>query len=242
MNWKHLALAASTFVLAAVPLCAHADERPAGQMRWRILGPALPEGRASSVVGSSANALLYYAGTAGGGAWKTTDGGASWQNVTDSIGVAAVGAIALDPSDEKTVWLGETNPRNDVIAETGLYRSANAGRSWTRLAFDAADVSRILIDPKDPKHVVVGALGDPFAPSTARGVYVSYDGGATFTRTLYLSAQSGVSDMAADPQNPDVIYAGMWHVLRRPWALTSGGKDDDAPEGAPKTLTEIVSR
>ena len=229
MNIKHLALAAGSLLLAAVPLCAHADERPASQMRWRILGPALPEGRASSVTGSATNALLYYAGTAGGGAWKTTDGGASWQNVTDSIAVASVGAIAIDPADDKTVWLGagETNPRNDVISETGLYRSANAGRSWTKLPFDAPGVSKILLDPKDPKHVIVGALGDPFAPGEARGVYVSFDGGATFTKTLYLSPLSGAADLAMDPNDPGVIYAAMWHMQRRPWAMTSGGTGDD---------------
>jgi photosystem II stability/assembly factor-like uncharacterized protein len=92
---------------------------------------------------------------------------------------------------------------------------------------DAQDVSRIVLDPKDPQHVVVGVLGDPFAPSSHRGVYVSFDGGATFARTLYVSDQSGVSDLAMDPSDPNVLYAGMWHVLRRPWTLTSGSTSDD---------------
>lgn len=245
MNWKPLAIAAGALALAVLPLCAHADERPANQMRWRILGPALPEGRASSVAGSSTNALLYYAGTAGGGAWKTTDGGASWQNITDSIDVESVGAIAVDPADDKTLWLGagETNPRNDVIPETGLYRSANAGRSWAKLAFDAPDISKILLDPKDPKHIVVAALGDPFASSEARGVYISNDGGATFAKTLYLSPLSGAADLAMDPQNPNVIFASMWHEQRRPWAMVSGGKDDDglyrSADGG-KTWTKVT--
>ncbi len=229
MKVRNLAIAVSGLLLAALPLCALADDHPAGQMRWRILGPALPEGRATSVVGSANNPLLYYAGTAGGGAWKTTDGGASWQNITDSIDVASVGALAVDPADDKTVWLGagETNPRNDVIPEAGLYRSTNGGRNWTKVTFDAADISKIILDPKDPKHIVVAALGDPFAQSDARGVYVSFDGGVTFTKTLFVSNLSGAADMAMDPANPNAIYTAMWHVQRRPWSLTSGGKDDD---------------
>lgn len=199
-------------------------------MRWRILGPALPEGRATSVAGSNAHALLYYAGTAGGGVWKTTDGGASWQNVSDSIGLASVGAVAVDPADDQNVWAGagETNPRNDVIPESGLFHSVNGGRSWEKLSFTGAGgISRILLDPKNPKHVVVGVLGDPFAPDDARGVYASFDGGVSFSKTLYLSDRSGASDLAMDPRDPAIIFAGMWHVLRRPWQLTSGSTDDD---------------
>src|SRR5580692_4332557 len=106
MTWRRIALAVVACVLALVPSHASADQRPIGQMRWRILGPALPEGRATAVSGSNAQPLLYYAGTAGGGAWKTTDGGASWQNVTDSIGLASIGAIAVAPGDGQDVWIG----------------------------------------------------------------------------------------------------------------------------------------
>jgi photosystem II stability/assembly factor-like uncharacterized protein len=225
-----LAVALVACALALAPSFARADQRPIGQMRWRILGPALPEGRSTSVVGSNAHPLLYYAGTAGGGVWKTTDGGASWQNITDSIGLASVGAVAIDPSDDQSVWAGagETNPRNDVIPETGLYHSVNGGRSWQRLDFaGTGGISRILVDAKNSKHVVVGVLGDPFAPSTQRGVYVSFDGGTTFAKTLYLSEQSGASDLAIDPHDSNVMFASMWHLLRRPWQLSSGGSDDD---------------
>lgn len=224
-------MAASTLVLAAFPLYAQADDRPVGQMRWRILGPALPEGRASAVVGSDAHPLLYYAGTAGGGAWKTIDGGISWTNMTDSIHVASVGAIAVDPHDDQTLWLGagETNPRNDVIPESGLYKSTNGGRSWSSVSFPsgAYGISRIVLDPKNANHIIVGVLGNAFAPSSERGVYVSFDGGTTFAKSLYVSGQSGVSDLAVDPTNANVVYAGIWHVLRRPWSMTSGGATDD---------------
>jgi photosystem II stability/assembly factor-like uncharacterized protein len=223
-------IALATLAVLAGPWCARADERPIGQMRWRIVGPALPEGRATSVVGSNARPLLYYAGTAGGGVWKTIDGGASWQNISDAIAVASVGAIAIESGDDQALWVGagETNPRNDVIPESGLYRSRNGGRSWEAVGFPrSAGISRILIDPKNPKHVVVGVLGDPFAQSQERGVFVSFDGGGTFVKSLYLSPQSGASDVAMDPGDPNLLLAGMWHVSRRPWQLTSGGQDDD---------------
>ena len=225
-----LALLAAGVLSLIAPLAARADEGPIAQMRWRAIGPALPEGRATSVVGSNQHALLYYAGTADGGVWKSADGGTSWQNVSDFIHLSSVGAIAVNPSDDADVWVGagETNPRNDVIPESGLYHSTNGGRSWQAVSFpNAPGISRILLDPADPKHILVGVLGDVFAPSTQRGVYVSFDGGATFSKTLYLSEQSGASDMAMDPKNPSLIYAGMWHVLRRPWAMTSGGTGDD---------------
>lgn len=229
MRRRFVSLAACVLWLA-IPLAARAADGPITQMHWRAIGPALPEGRASAVAGSNQHALLYYAGTADGGVWKSVDGGTSWQNVSDFIHLSSVGAIGVNPNDDADVWVGagETNPRNDVIPETGLYHSTNGGRSWQTVAFpNAPGISRILLDPADPKHIVVGVLGDVFAPSPQRGVYVSFDGGASFSKTLYLSEQSGASDMAMDPKNPSVIYAGMWHVLRRPWAMTSGGTGDD---------------
>lgn len=231
MNWKHVAIAAGALAFAAVFASARADERPAAQMRWRSLGPALPEGRASAIVGSDAHPLLYYAGTAGGGVWKSTDGGVSWENVSDGIALASVGAIAVDARDDQNLWVGagETNPRNDIIQQSGLFHSSNGGRTWTKMAFpDAPGISRILLDPKDPRHVIVGVLGDVFAPSVDRGAYVSFDGGGSWSKSLYISPQSGVGDMVMDPANSNIIFAGMWHVLRRPWAMISGALGDDA--------------
>ncbi len=218
MRWRPVLFAAVALSLAA-PLVARADERPIAQMRWRAIGPALPEGRATAVAGSNLHPLLYYAGSADGGVWKSVDGGTSWLPTPISFDRRPVGAIAVCAANATYVWVGagETNPRNDVIPESGLYHSADGGRSWQVVAFaNAPGISRILLDPADPKHIVVGVLGDVFSPGPQRGVYVSFDGGATFSKTLYLSDQSGASDMAMDPKNPSVIYAGMWHVLRRP--------------------------
>ena len=245
--WKRILLAASALAVAVLPAAVRSDQRPVTQVRWRNIGPALPEGRASSVVGSEHDPLLYYAGTADGGVWKSGDGGVSWHNLTDSIHLASVGALALDPSDDNTLWVGagETNPRNDIIQERGLYRTTNGGRTWQTVTFPGGPgTSKIVLDPKDPKHVVIGVLGDVFAPSVDRGVYVTFDGGATWSKSLFVSQQSGASDLAMDPHDPNVIFAGMWHVLRRPWAMTSGGTDDGLYRSADggKTWTQVIGQ
>jgi photosystem II stability/assembly factor-like uncharacterized protein len=224
-----MSVMAASLMLAACDV-AYASLAPVDQVHFRSIGPALPEGRATAVVGSNKNALLYYAGTAGGGAWKSTDGGASWQNITDPLHVASIGAIAVSAANDDDVWIGagETNPRNDVIPERGLYHSNDGGLSWKTIPFPGGEgISRILLDPKNPKHVVIGVLGNAFGTSGDRGVYASFDGGATFSKTLFTTNQTGVSDMAMDPSNPNVIYAGMWHFMRRPWAMLSGGTGDD---------------
>jgi photosystem II stability/assembly factor-like uncharacterized protein len=183
----------------------------------------------ASVVGSIRNPLLYYVGSAGGGVWKTLNGGATWQPMFDKQGVPSIGAIAIDPTSDSVVWVGtgETNPRNDIIAGAGLYKSTDGGKTWILSGLAATlQISSILIDPTNPNHVVVGAMGDLFADSTERGVYVTDDGGKTWRNTLYLGPQTGVSDMAADAAHPNVIYAGMWQFRRLPWTFTSGGPSD----------------
>jgi hypothetical protein len=202
---------------------------PYNRLGWRSIGPALAGGRVASVVGSVRNPLLYYVGAAGGGVWKTLNGGATWQPMFDKQGVPSIGAIAIDPTNDNVVWVGtgETNPRNDIIAGAGLYKSTDGGKTWTLSGLAATlQISSILVDPVNPNHVVVGAMGDFFADSTERGVYVTDDGGKTWRNTLYLGPQTGVSDMAADPVHPNVIYAGMWQFRRLPWTFTSGGPSD----------------
>ena len=167
---RRFAFIAAGVLSLAAPLAVRADERPISQMRWRAIGPALPEGRATAVVGSNAHALLYYAGTADGGVWKSVDGGTAWQNVSDFIHLGSVGTIAVNAADDADVWVGagETNPRNDVVPESGLYHSTNGGRSWQTVPFPSAPgISKILLDPSDPKHILVAVLGDVFAPSAS---------------------------------------------------------------------------
>ncbi len=214
---------------APAATAAPATPAPFGQLKWREVGPALAGGRTTAVVGSARNPFLYYLGTAAGGVWKSGNGGATWSPVFDKQSVASIGALALDPNNDEVVWAGtgETNPRNDVTYGGGVYKSADGGKTWTDMGLDdTLQISSIVVDPRDSNVVVVGALGDFFADSQARGIYRTTDGGKTWTKTLYVGPRSGVSDVAADPRNPSVLYAGVWQFRRMPWTFESGGPDD----------------
>jgi photosystem II stability/assembly factor-like uncharacterized protein len=198
-------------------------------LAWREIGPALAGGRVAAVAGTPQDDQLYYLGTAGGGVWKSSNGGATWSPVFDKQGVSAIGAVAIDPTNENVVWAGtgEANPRNDVSYGDGLYESTDAGKTWKRAGLAGVwSISRIAIDPKNPQHLVVGAFGDPYNDSADRGVYVTFDGGKTWSKSLYVGPSSGASDVAMNPQNPNVVYAGMWQFRRVPWTFSSGGSDD----------------
>ncbi len=200
-----------------------------GNLVWRSIGPAGAGGRVAAVAGTPQNDQLYYLGTAGGGVWKSDNGAATWTPVFEDQHVSAVGAVAIDPTNQNVVWAGtgEANPRNDVTYGDGLYKTTDGAKHWTRVGLDGVwSISRIAIDPKDPNHVVVAAFGDPFKDSTDRGVYVTFDGGKSFAKTLYNGPSTGASDLAMDPRNPKVVYAGMWEFRRKPWTFTSGGADD----------------
>ncbi len=200
-----------------------------GNMRWRAIGPAAAGGRVAAVAGSATDPKLYYLGAAGGGVWKSSNGAQTWDPVFEKEGVAAIGAVTIDPTDNKTVWVGtgETNPRNDVSYGDGVYKSTDGGDTWENVGLKGSRyISRILVDPRNHNHVVVGALGDVFADSTERGVYVTDDGGKTWKQTLSVGPESGASDLAMNAQNPSVIYAGIWKFQRRPWTFVSGGDED----------------
>ena len=147
----------------------------------------------------------------------------------DSAGSQSIGAIAISPRDKNDVWVGtgEPWPRNDVIPGDGIYHSTDGGKNWTRSGLtETSQIARVLIDPRDTRRLVVAALGDPFRDSAERGVYRSRDGGLTWQKTLYAGPTVGASDLAMDPRNPDVLYAGMWRFRRSSWNLVSGGADD----------------
>ena len=215
--------------LLFAPLVAAGAVLPTGNLHWREAGPAVAGGRVTAVAGSNRDASLYFLGAAGGGVWKSTDGGASWHAVFDKEGVGSIGAVAIDPSNDNTVWVGtgESNPRNDVSYGDGVYKSTDGGKTWTNVGLRATKyISRILIDPTDPQHVIVGALGNVFADSPDRGVYVTFDGGKSWSKTLDVGPRSGISDMAMNPGTPNVVYAGVWEFQRRPWTFSSGGSKD----------------
>jgi photosystem II stability/assembly factor-like uncharacterized protein len=195
-------------------------------LEFRSIGPSVSGGRVAAVAGSNRDAMLYYAGAAGGGVWKSTTGGASWDFVWQKQPFASIGAIAIDPQRDQTVWVGsgESNPRNDLSWGDGLWRSTDGAKSWRNVGLrGTSQIARISIDPHDSKDVVVAALGNPWADSPERGVFRSTDGGATWRKTLYADPVTGAADLARDPHDPRVLYASLWRFRREPWYASSGG-------------------
>jgi hypothetical protein len=202
---------------------------PGPTMVWRNIGPSVAGGRVATVAGTDLDRALLYAGAAGGGVWRSSNGGTDWTPVFDKAGSQSVGAIAISPHDKNDVWVGtgEAWPRNDVIPGDGIYHSTDGAKTWTRMGLEhTSQIARVLIDPRDPKRVLVAALGDPFRDNPERGVFRTTDGGRTWSKTLYGGPGAGASDLAMDPKNPDVLYAGMWRFRRSAWRLSSGGDDD----------------
>jgi photosystem II stability/assembly factor-like uncharacterized protein len=220
------AVLASFFVLS----CAVAQASGAfGNLAWRNLGPALAGGRTAAVAGTDQDPLLYYFGAAGGGVFKSTNGGLTWDDVWPHAAVGAIGALAIAPSDKRVVWAGtgEPNPRNDASYGDGVWLTRDGGARWIQRGLsNTFAISKILVDPRDPNRALVGALGNTFADSRDRGVYRTTDGGATWQHTLYAGPQSGISDMDWNPRDPRVVYAGVWQFRRKPWTFTSGGPVD----------------
>ncbi|HTJ26742.1 MAG TPA: hypothetical protein VMA36_11335 [Candidatus Limnocylindria bacterium] len=219
-----LVLVAAYLATLASPFPAQAQE-PRGVdpslyagMRWRNIGP-FRGGRTDAVSGIPGDGRTFYSGAVGGGVWKTTNAGRTWQPVMDSQPVASIGAIAVAPSDANTVYVGsgEADMRSDIVHGNGMYRSTDGGETWTRIGLeDSRQIGRIIVDPSDPKTLLVAALGHAYAPNDTRGVYRSTDGGATWTRTLFHDRDTGAIDLAADPAM-HVVYASLWQTRRPPW-------------------------
>jgi photosystem II stability/assembly factor-like uncharacterized protein len=199
-------------------------------VKFRALGPAISGGRVGAVAGSDRDPALYYVGGAGGGVFKSTDGGSSFSSVWDAASkFGAIGAIGVAPSDDKTVWVGtgESNPRNDVSYGDGVWLTRDGAKHWTHAGLDdTSNIAKILVDPANPKRALVAALGDPWKDSASRGVYVTNDGGKTWAKTLYAGPASGAADLAWNPKNPRTVFAAIWQFRREPWIATSGGPAD----------------
>src|SRR5262245_18478064 len=212
------ALGAAPRVFAAEgKKAAPADARPAidpklyAEMKFRYIGP---EGnRVSSVVGVPGDPSVYYAGAASGGIFKTMDGGVHWQPVFDDQPVSSVGALAVAPSDPNVVWAGTGEPfiRSNISVGWGVFKSAHAGNTWTKVGLEATGrVARIVIDPRDPETAIVCALGHAYGPQPERGVFRTTDGGKSWSKTLFVDENTGCSDLVMDPNNPRTLFAGTW--------------------------------
>jgi photosystem II stability/assembly factor-like uncharacterized protein len=194
-------------------------------LEWREIGP-WRGGRSAAVAGIPQDRETYYFGATGGGVWKTTDGGAHWNNVSDGFFGGSIGAVAVSEWDPNVVYVGtgEKTVRGNVSHGDGLWKSTDAGRSWTHIGLgDSRHVSRVRIHPKNPDLVYAAVMGHLFGPNEQRGVYRSQDGGANWERILYVNDQAGAVDLALDPRNPRVLYATTWRVIRTPYSLESGG-------------------
>ncbi|HEV2104879.1 MAG TPA: glycosyl hydrolase [Candidatus Eisenbacteria bacterium] len=194
-------------------------------LKARSLGPGVMSGRISCIDGVSGDRDVLWVGTAGGGVWVSRDAGTTWKPVFDRE-TPSIGAIRVSPKDPNTVWVGtgESWTRNSVGVGDGVYRTTDGGDNWTRMGLERTErIARIVVRPDHPDTVLVAALGPLFGGSPERGVYRTRDGGKTWDKVLFVNDDTGAADLALDPQNPDVVYAAMWQVRRRPWTFSSGG-------------------
>jgi photosystem II stability/assembly factor-like uncharacterized protein len=189
-------------------------------LRWRLIGP-FRGGRAVAVAGVPGDSTTFYFGGVDGGVWKTSDAGVVWTPISDSQPIGSIGALAVAPSDPKIIYAGtgESDIRSDLSSGSGVYKSADGGRTWTHVGLDdTRQISRIVVDARDPHVVYVGALGHAYGPNAARGVYKSSDGGAHWTKVLDQGPEIGIADLAICASNPKLLFATTWHTHRPPWS------------------------
>src|SRR6266542_6670418 len=193
-------------------------------LKFRYIGPV--GNRVIAIAGVPGSPHTYYAGAASGGVWKTVDDGAHWEAVFDAQDVQSIGALAVAASDPSTVWAGtgEAFIRSNISICNGIYKSLDAGKTWARMGLERTGrIARVVVDPKNADIVFACALGHAYGPQPDRGVYKTSDGGRTWTRALFVDENTGCSDIAMDPNNPRVLFAGMWQLEIHTWGRTSGG-------------------
>jgi photosystem II stability/assembly factor-like uncharacterized protein len=216
------------FLAALISLCASptlsAQEFSSSLysgLHWRMIGP-FRAGRVNGVTGVPGQPDTFYFGSVGGGVWKTDNAGRTWEPIFDNEPVASIGAIGVAPSDPNVVYVGtgEADMRSQISFGDGMYKSTDAGKTWTHIGLDnTRQIGRVLVDPHDPDIVFVAALGHAYGANPERGVYRSTDGGATWKKVLYKNENVGAIDLAFDPTNSRTIYASLWNTRRPPWSI-----------------------
>jgi photosystem II stability/assembly factor-like uncharacterized protein len=246
--WKRYFPACLLLLLAATAIAQPVPAELVNGLKWRLIGP-FRGGRAVAVAGVPGNSATFYFGAVNGGIWKTTDAGMVWTPIFDGQPVASIGALAVSPSDPKTIYAGtgETDIREDLSTGNGMYKSSDGGVTWNHIGLEETrQIGRIVIDPNDANIVYVGALGHAYAPNDQRGVFKSVDGGAHWTRVLDLGPEIGVSDLAMAAEAPELLFAGTWHTQRPPWssyAPTDGpGSGLYRSQDAGKSWTRLTER
>jgi photosystem II stability/assembly factor-like uncharacterized protein len=226
------------------------------ELHWRMIGP-FRGGRTRAATGAPDQPNVFYMGQVNGGVWKSNDYGRTWNPIFDHESSQSIGAIAVAPSNSNIIYVGsgEGLHRPDLSVGNGIYKSTDAGKTWTHLGLrDGFQIPALAIDPRDPNRVFAAVLGHPYGPNEERGLYRSTDGGQTWQKAIYKDENTGASDVEIDPSNPDVIYASMWEAREGPWEDnngfngTNGGlfKSSDGGDtwhpitnGLPKDLSQV---
>jgi photosystem II stability/assembly factor-like uncharacterized protein len=245
-----LILLCAAFSWSQVPETTYQD------LHWRLIGP-FRGGRTRAACGVPSQPNVFYMAPVNGGVWKTDDYGRTWNPIFDHESTQSIGAIAVAPSDPNIIYVasGEGLHRPDLSVGNGIYKSSNAGKTWTHLGLrDGQQIPALAVDPRDPNRVFAAVLGHPYGPNEERGLYRSTDGGQNWQRVIAKDENTGASDVEIDPSNPDVIYASMWEAREGPWEDgnefngTNGGvfKSTDGgatwnqlTNGLPKDLSQI---
>lgn len=221
---RSLVLALTTLLLAPPLIAQRRDPSLFAEMQWRSIGP-FRGGRTVGVAGVPSRPGLFYMAANNGGVWKTDDYGHTWSPIFDGQPTGSIGALAVAPSDPDVIYVGtgEGLQRPDLSVGNGVYRSADAGRTWRHLGLDGVQqIASIIVDPTDPNRVFVAALGHPYGANPERGVYRSLDGGASWTKVLYRDENTGAVDLAFDPTDPATVYAVLWAARQAPWEYDNG--------------------
>ncbi len=203
-----------------IPVCPQSIPAKAfSEMQWRLIGP-YRAGWGTVCAGIPEQPNTYYFGSAGGGIWKTSDAGRTWQAMMQHEGSSAIGALAIAPTDPGIIYAGtgQVAWRYDILEGDGVYKSTDAGLSWRNIGLKGTGyIGKILVDPKDPDKVVIAALGHVFGSSKHRGIFKSTDGGKNWKQTLFVNDSTGAVDLVYDNQQPEVMYAALWQIRMHPW-------------------------
>ena len=219
MSTSLIRIVAAGFLTAAFAHAQPFDAKLFGEMRWRGIGP-YRGGRTKTAVGIPGQPNVFYIGVCNGGVWKTNDYGRTWNPIFDREPTGSIGSIAIAPSDPRIIYVGsgEGLQRPDLSTGDGVYKSIDAGKTWTHLGLrDGQQIPRIVVDPRNPNRLFVAVLGHPYGPNQERGIYRSLDGGKTFERVLFKDENTGGSFVDLDPANPQIVYAAMWEARQGPW-------------------------